>query len=226
MAQFDRLTVLNTIVHDALVPLFYDRSLDVAQQTASAIGRGGGHLLEFTNRGDFAIEIFSALVKHSLKVNPDLIIGVGSVEDAPTAALFIAHGANFVVGPSFDVDTARLCNRHKIAYLPGCATVTEIATAEEWGVEIVKIFPGETIGGPDFVKAVLGPRPWSKLMPTGGVTPDADNLRAWYSAGVVAVGMGSKLIPSDWLKTGNFDALQESIRTTLQTIRSIRSEKR
>jgi 2-dehydro-3-deoxyphosphogluconate aldolase/(4S)-4-hydroxy-2-oxoglutarate aldolase len=103
--------------------------------------------------------------------------------------------------------------------------VTEIATAEEWGVEIVKIFPGETIGGPDFVKAALAPRPWSRLMPTGGVTPEADNLRAWFGAGVSAVGMGSKLIRSDWLKQGSFDALQDYVRQTLELVRSIRPAK-
>lgn len=226
MARFDRLTVLNTLLQDGLMPLFYNGSPDTAAQVAGAIAGGGGHLLEFTNRGDFAIEVFSALVKRCAQAHPDLIIGVGSVEDAPTAALFIAHGANFVVGPSFDAETARLCNRHKIAYLPGCATVTEIALAEEWGSEIIKIFPGETIGGPDFVKAVLGPRPWSRLMPTGGVTPEADNLRAWFAAGVVAVGMGSKLIRSDWLKSGNFGALRDNMQTTLQLVRSIREEKR
>src|SRR5258708_34542069 len=138
MARFNRLTVFNTIVDEGLVPLFYTGDLSAAQQIASALAKGGCHALEFTNRGDFAIDVFSALVKQCTQSEPDLIIGVGSVEDAPTAALFIAHGANFVVGPSFDEQTARVCNRHKIAYLPGCATVTEIATAEEGGAEIVK----------------------------------------------------------------------------------------
>jgi 2-dehydro-3-deoxyphosphogluconate aldolase / (4S)-4-hydroxy-2-oxoglutarate aldolase len=226
MARFDRLAVYNAIIKDGLVPLFYNSSPDTSEQVASAIARGGGHVLEFTNRGDFAIEVFSALLKQCAQTDPELIIGVGSVEDAPTAALFIAHGANFVVGPSFDSDTARVCNRHKIAYLPGCGTVTEIAAAEEWGAEIIKIFPGETIGGPDFVKAVLGPRPWSRLMPTGGVSPEADNLRAWFGAGVAAVGMGSKLIRSDWLKSGNVDAIRDNMQATLQLVQSIRAEKR
>src|SRR5688572_14925768 len=121
-----------------MVPLFYNSNAETSMQIAGALARGGAHALEFTNRGDFAAEVFSALVKDCAKANPELIIGVGSVEDAPTAALFIAHGANFVVGPSFDEDTARLCNRRKITYMPGCGTITEIARAEEWGVEIVK----------------------------------------------------------------------------------------
>jgi 2-dehydro-3-deoxyphosphogluconate aldolase/(4S)-4-hydroxy-2-oxoglutarate aldolase len=226
MARFDRLTVLNTVLQDGLVPLFYNSSLDTAKQVAAAIAKGGCHTLEFTNRGDSAIEVFSALLKQCAQSSPELIIGVGSVEDAPTTALFIAHGANFVVGPSFDAETARLCNRHKVAYMPGCATVTEIAAAEEWGVEIVKLFPGETTGGAEFVKAILGPRPWTRLMPTGGVSPEADNLRLWFGAGVAAVGIGSKLIRGDWVKSGNFDAIQHSAQTTLDLIRSIRAEKR
>lgn len=224
MARFNRLTVYNTIVDEGMVPLFYTGDLDAAQQTASALAKGGCHALEFTNRGDFAIDVFGALVKQCVQSQPDLIIGVGSVEDAPTAALFIAHGANFVVGPSFDEQTARVCNRHKIAYFPGCASVTEIATAEEWGAEIVKLFPGETVGGPAFVKAVLGPRPWTRIMPTGGVSPDEANLREWFDSGVTAVGMGSKLIRSDWLKARNYDAIQDATRDALALIRSVRAK--
>ncbi len=149
MARFDRLTVYNTILQGGLVPLFYHSSPDTARQVAGAIADGGCRALEFTNRGDQAVEVFSALIKTCAQANSDLIIGVGSVEDAPTAALFIALGANFVVGPSFDAETARVCNRHKIAYIPGCGTVTEIAVAEEWGAELVKLFPGETVGGPN-----------------------------------------------------------------------------
>ncbi len=222
MARFDRLTVYNTILQGGLVPLFYHSSPDTARQVAGAIADGGCRALEFTNRGDQAVEVFSALIKTCAQANSDLIIGVGSVEDAPTAALFIALGANFVVGPSFDAETARVCNRHKIAYIPGCGTVTEIAVAEEWGVELVKLFPGETVGGPNFVKAVLGPRPWSRLMPTGGVDPEAENLRAWFDAGVACVGMGSKLIRGEWVKSGNFNAIREQAQTALELIRSAR----
>lgn len=225
MARFDRLTVLNTILDGGMVPLFYNSSLDTAKQLAAALNNGGAKVLEFTNRGDFAIEVFSALVKDSIKSLPDLIIGVGSVDDASTAALYLAHGANFVVGPTFNQDVARLCNRRKVAYMPGCGSVNEIATAEEWGVEIVKIFPGESVGGPDFVKAMLGPRPWTRAMPTGGVTLAEDNLRAWFKAGVACVGMGSNLVRSDWVKAGDFQSIQDSTQTVLQLIKTIRTNK-
>jgi 2-dehydro-3-deoxyphosphogluconate aldolase/(4S)-4-hydroxy-2-oxoglutarate aldolase len=219
MAQYDRLTVYNTILADGMVPLFFHADPQAAIQTAAALHAGGSHVLEFTNRGDFAIEVFSALVKQA---GPDFIIGIGSVEDAPTAALFIAHGANFVVGPNFNPEIARLCNRRKIAYMPGCGSVSEIATAEEYGAEIVKLFPGGSVGGPDFVKAVLGPRSWSRIMPTGGVKAEAANLKEWFSAGVCCVGMGSDLVRKSWIDSGDFASLSALTRTTLDTIKNIR----
>lgn len=222
MAQHDRLTVYNTILADGMVPLFFHHDAQTAIQTAAALHAGGSHVLEFTNRGDFAIDVFSALMKHAAQHLPDFIIGIGSVEDAPTAALFIAHGANFVVGPNFNPEIARLCNRRKIAYMPGCGSVSEIATAEEYGAEIVKLFPGGSVGGPDFVKAVLGPRPWSRIMPTGGVKAEAANLKDWFSAGVCCVGMGSDLVRKAWLDSGDYAALTALTRSTLDTIRSIR----
>jgi 2-dehydro-3-deoxyphosphogluconate aldolase/(4S)-4-hydroxy-2-oxoglutarate aldolase len=224
MARFDRLTVLNTILADGMVPLFYNSNLETSRQVAAALSDGGSHVLEFTNRGDFAIEVFTALIKDCATSHPDLIIGVGSVDDAPTAALYMAHGANFVVGPTFAEEIARLCNRHKVAYMPGCGSVSEIATAEEWGAEIVKVFPGESVGGPGFVKALLGPRPWTRVMPTGGVTSDEDNLRAWFNAGVACVGMGSNLVRSEWVKGGNFQAVRETTQHALDLIRRIRTE--
>lgn len=223
MARFDRLTVLNTVLADGMVPLFYHADLAVAQRVAGALAEGGGHILEFTNRGDFAIEVFSPLIKHAAQAHPDLIIGVGSVEDAPTAALYIAHGANFIVGPNFNEEIARLCNRRKIPYMPGCGTVNEITRAEEWGVEIVKAFPGSAVGGPGFVKAVLGPRPWTRIMPTGGVSPDEDNLRGWFEAGVACVGMGSKMVRKDLIQTEDYAALTTLVRETLALIDTIRA---
>ena len=222
MAQVDRLTVYNTILADGMVPLFFHADVQTTTRTAAALNAGGSHVLEFTNRGDFAIEVFSALVKHTAQHLPDFIVGIGSIEDAPTAALFIAHGANFVVGPNFNPEIARLCNRRKIAYMPGCGSVSEIATAEEYGAEIVKLFPGGSVGGPDFVKAVLGPRPWSRIMPTGGVKAEAANLRDWFNAGVCCVGMGSDLVRKSWLDSGDYTALIDLTRSTLDTIKGIR----
>lgn len=224
MARFDRLTVYNTILEDGLLPLFYHEQFETALSVVKAVAEGGCRAIEFTNRGDFAIEVFSALVKACANDYPNLILGVGTVEDAPTAALYIAHGANFVVAPNFNAEVARMCNRRKIAYIPGAATVTEIATAEEWGAEFVKLFPGEAVGGSDFVKAVLAPRPWSRLMPSGGVLPDEDNLRGWFQAGVACVGMGSQLIRKAWIQSGDFDAIRDKTRLTLDMIKRVRAQ--
>ena len=221
MARFDRMTVLQTILDDGMVPLFYHADSDTAQKVAAALAQGGARVLEFTNRGDYALQVFSALTKHAAQAFPEMVIGVGTVDDAPTAALFLQHGANFVVGPSFNEEVARLCNRRKVAYLPGCLTLAEIASAEEFGVEIVKLFPGE-VGGPGFVKAVQGPRPWTRIMPTGGVSPDETNLRAWFEAGVAAVGMGSQLVRADWIKAGDYAAITEKTRVALKLIGDIR----
>jgi 2-dehydro-3-deoxyphosphogluconate aldolase/(4S)-4-hydroxy-2-oxoglutarate aldolase len=221
MARFDRLKVLNTIVTDGMVPLFYHKDAVVARNVVGAIAKGGAHILEFTNRGDFAIDVFSELVQWTAIEHPAMIIGAGSIEDAATAALFIAKGTNFVVGPNFNAEIARLCNRRKIAYIPGCGTVTEIAEAEEWGVEIVKAFPGNILG-PAFVKAVSGPRPWTRIMPTGGVSPDEANLRGWFDAGAACVGMGSKLVSKDLIAAGDFATLESNVREALALIKMIR----
>lgn len=221
MAQFERLAVYNTVLKEGLVPLFYQSDFEIARRVVAALAEGGVRLVEFTNRGDHAIEVFSELVRHALRNHPELILGAGSIDDAPTAALFIAHGANFIVGPTLNPEVARLCNRRKIAYMPGCSTVTEIAQAEELGVEIVKYFPG-SLGGPEFVKAVLGPRPWTRIMPTGGVSADEDNLRAWFSAGVACVGMGSNLVRSDWVKAHDYAAIAAATRAALDLIARVR----
>ena len=222
MARFDRITTYNAFLADGMVPLFYHADAETAAQVAAALARGGVHTLEFTNRGDFAIEVFSTLVKRAAADSPSLIVGAGTIDDAPTAALFIAHGANFIVSPSFNAEVARLCNRRKIPYLPGVGSIAEIATAEEHGVEIVKMFPAESVGGPAFVKGVQGPRPWTRIMPTGGVTTDEANLRAWFDAGVACVGMGSNLIKNDWVKAGDFAAIERETAGVLATIRGIR----
>ena len=186
------------MVETGLVPVFYHADVEIAKKIVAACAAGGAKVVEFTNRGDFAYEVFRELSKHFAKAHPDVILGVGSVVDAPTAALYIANGANFVVGPVLNPEVARLCNRRKIAYSPGCGSASEISEAEELGVEIVKVFPGSSVGGPDFVKAVLGPCPWTRIMPTGGVDATEESINAWFKAGVTCVGMGSKLIRKDW----------------------------
>jgi 2-dehydro-3-deoxyphosphogluconate aldolase/(4S)-4-hydroxy-2-oxoglutarate aldolase len=223
MAKFDRLTVFNTMISNGLVPLFYHSNKDKSKSIIEALVKGGSKIAEFTNRGDMAIEIFSELVKYCSTKFPDLILGAGSIVDAPTAALYISLGSNFIVGPSFDREIALLCNRRKIAYVPGCASVNEIAQAEEYGAEIVKIFPGSTIGGPEFVKALLGPMPWSKVMPTGGVTLEESNISGWFKSGVVCIGMGSNLVSKELVESGDYDEITRRTKSILEIIKKVRS---
>jgi 2-dehydro-3-deoxyphosphogluconate aldolase/(4S)-4-hydroxy-2-oxoglutarate aldolase len=180
--------------------------------------------VEFTNRGDLAYQVFAGAVRHVLEKKIDVILGVGSIVDAPTAALYVANGANFVVGPLLNPEVARLCNRRKVAYSPGCGSVSEIAQAEELGVEIVKVFPGKEVGGPGFVKAVLGPCPWTRIMPTGGVESTRESLEAWFKAGVAAVGAGSNLITKEFIAAKDWDGLAAKVRQCLDWVKEIRAE--
>jgi 2-dehydro-3-deoxyphosphogluconate aldolase/(4S)-4-hydroxy-2-oxoglutarate aldolase len=223
MTTLTRLEVLNTILDTGLVPIFYNGDVEVARKIAWAVSTGGCPLLEFTNRGDFAPEVFRELSRSCQRELPHLILGAGSIVDAPTAALYASYGANFIVGPYLNPEVARYCNRRKIPYFPGCGSATEIGNAEELGVEIVKMFPGGSVGGPGFVKAILGPCPWTRIMPTGGVQATRENLSAWFKAGVAAVGIGGDLIKKEYLDTDNFDAMAAKTAEVLGLIGEVRA---
>ena len=225
MARFTRLDVLNAMVEIGLVPVFYHPDLETAKKIVAACLSGGARVVEFTNRGDFANQVFTSLSQHVAQTAPEVILGVGSIVDAPTAALYIASGANFVVGPALNPEIARLCNRRKIAYSPGCGSVSEISQAEELGVDIVKIFPGGTVGGPAFVKAILGPCPWTRIMPTGGVDVTEDSVKAWINAGTTCLGIGSKLITKDLVAAGDFNAIAAKTAQVIRWIREARTKK-
>jgi 2-dehydro-3-deoxyphosphogluconate aldolase/(4S)-4-hydroxy-2-oxoglutarate aldolase len=224
MARFTRLEVLNSMIDLGLIPVFYHQDVEVAKKIVVACVAGGARVIEFTNRGDFAYYVFTDLARHFAKADPRIILGIGSVVDAPTAAMYIASGANFVVGPVLNAEVARLCNRRKIAYSPGCGSASEIAEAEELGVEIVKVFPGSSVGGPGFVKAVLGPCPWTLIMPTGGVEATQESISAWFKAGVACVGMGSNLITKEAIAAGDFEAITRNVAQTLSWIKEVRGK--
>ena len=221
MAKYTRIEVAQKMEEQGMVPLFYHADIELGKQVLKACYDGGARLLEFTNRGDFAHEVFAALNKFALKALPAMILGVGSVTDAAAASLYMQLGANFVVTPVLREDIALVCNRKKVLWSPGCATLSEIARAEELGCEIVKLFPGGTYG-PGFVKAIKGPCPWTKIMPTGGVAPTRENLSAWFDAGVTCVGMGSKLISKDILQNNDFDTLKQRTENALSIIKEVR----
>jgi 2-dehydro-3-deoxyphosphogluconate aldolase/(4S)-4-hydroxy-2-oxoglutarate aldolase len=218
----DRMTVLNAMMSQGIIPVFYHPDVQVCKDVIQACANGGARCVEFTNRGDFAPLVFQEVSRHFAKADPGVILGVGSVVDAPTAALYIASAARFVVGPLINAEVARLCNRRKIPYSPGCGSASEISYAEELGCEIVKVFPGGSVGGPEFVRAVLGPCPWTRIMPTGGVDCTEESLRAWFGAGVVCVGVGSNLISKDLLAAKNYTGIEAKVRDTIRLVNNIR----
>lgn len=222
MAKYKRLTVLSTMMDTGLIPLFYESNVEIAVKIIRACLDGGARCIEFTNRGDQAQHVFGQLIQ-LFEDDPRLILGVGTVVDAVTAGLYIQLGANFVVGPVLDEETAYICNRRKIAYLPGCGSVSEISWAEKLGVEIVKIFPGTQIGGPSFIKMVLGPMPWTCMMPTGGVKQEEQSIRDWIQAGAVCVGIGSQLISKEAIKHNNFKEITDRVEQTLNWIEEARN---
>lgn len=222
MAQFNKIQVLQAILATGMVPVYYHADAEVAKRVVKACYDGGVRAFEFTNRGDFASEVFIELVKYARRECPELILGVGSIVDAPSAALFLQYGANFVVGPYLNPEVARLCNRHLVPYTPGCGSVTEIGTAHELGCDLVKIFPAGNVGGPSFVKNIKAPLPWTLVMATGAVEPTEENLTAWFKAGVACVGMGSKLFPKETVAAGDWEAIAEKCRYSLDIIKRAR----
>lgn len=221
MKNLDRIQVALLMETQGMVPLFYNSDVELCKKVIKACYDGGSRLLEFTNRGTFAHEVFSELSKYVLAELPGMALGVGSVPDAGTAALFIQCGAAFIVTPSLREDVAVVCNRRKILFSPGCGSLTEIGRAEELGCEIVKLFPG-SVYGPNFIKSVRAPQPWTKIMPTGGVSPTEENLKGWFGAGATCVGMGSKLISKEIVANEDYATLTSKVTEALALIKRIR----
>lgn len=222
MARFDKLAVMAKIKEAPMVPVFYHKDVEVAKKVIKACYDGGVRAFEFTNRGDFAQEVFAECVKFAAKECPELALGIGSVVDAPTAAMYIQLGACFVVGPLFNPEVAPVCNRRLVPYCPGCGSVSEIGKAQELGCDLTKLFPGD-VYGPNMVKGLMAPMPWSKIMVTGGVSPDAENLKSWFKAGVFCVGMGSKLFPKDKVAAEDWQYVTDKCRECLDTIAELKA---
>ena len=206
MARFDKIAVLNKIQSTGIVPVFYNSDVEIAKQVVKACYEGGVRAFEFTNRGDFAHEVFAEVVKYAAVECPEMAVGVGSVVDAPTASLYIQLGACFVVGPLFNADVAKVCNRRLVPYTPGCGSVTEVGLAQEAGCDLCKVFPGDVLG-PKFVKGLMAPMPWTKIMVTGGVEPTAESISKWFKAGAFAGGMGSCLFPKELMAAKDWSAI-------------------
>lgn len=221
MAQFSRIEVAQTMKSSGMIPLFYNNDINTAKKILKACYNGGARLMEFTNRGDFALEVFTELNKYAINELPGMIMGVGSVTDAGSASAYMLCGANFIVTPVLREDIAIVCNRRKVLWSPGCGSLTEITKAEELGAEIIKVFPGN-IYGPDFVKGILAPQPWTSIMPTGGVSPTEKNLKSWFDSGVTCVGMGSKLMVRKEDGSFDYNKIEYLTRNTLEIIKKLK----
>ena len=224
MAAKDRMAVLSAMMDQSVIPVFYHPDVELCKDVIQACANGGAKCVEFTNRGDFAADVFLQVTKYFAKADPSVIMGVGSICDAPTAGIYIANGAKFVVGPLLNADVAKVCNRRGIPYSPGCGSATEIGDAQELGVEIVKVFPGSSVGGPEFVKSVMGPMPWTRIMPTGGVEPTEESLRKWFGAGIVACGIGSNMITKPLLEARDYKGIENNVRAVVELVKNVRAE--
>jgi len=218
----EKLRLLQLMEDQGMVPLFYHPDIEVCKQVVKACYDGGARLLEFTNRGTFAHEVFTELSKYCQKELPGMALGVGSVTDAATASLYMQISASFIVTPAMREDIAVVCNRRRVPFMPGCGSLTEIGKAEELGCDIVKLFPG-SVYGPNFIKSIKGPQPWTKVMPTGGVSPEKENLKSWFSAGAVCVGMGSKLLSTDLIKEKKYDAIRDKVSAALALVAEVKN---
>ncbi|CAA9200952.1 bifunctional 4-hydroxy-2-oxoglutarate aldolase/2-dehydro-3-deoxy-phosphogluconate aldolase [Flavobacterium bizetiae] len=223
MAKYSRIEVALQMKENGMVPLFFHSDIEISKKVLKACYDGGARLMEFTSRGDFAHEVFGALNKYALAELPGMMLGVGSITDAAAASLYMSLGANFIVTPVFREDIAIACNRRKVLWSPGCGTLTEIARAEELGCEIVKLFPGD-IYGPEFIKAIKGPCPWTNIMPTGGVLPTVESLTSWLNAGATCVGIGSQLISKEILDNQDYDGLKTKVSQVLDIIKNIKNK--
>ncbi|SMC90127.1 bifunctional 4-hydroxy-2-oxoglutarate aldolase/2-dehydro-3-deoxy-phosphogluconate aldolase [Moheibacter sediminis] len=223
MAKFTRIEVAIKAKETGIIPVFYHSDVEICKNVLRACYDGGVRIFEFTNRSDFAHEVFAELVKFASKKLPELILGIGSVVDPGTASLYIQLGANFIVAPSINPEVAKICNRRKIGWMPGCGTVTEISYAEELGAEIVKIFPALQVGGPDFIKAVKAPMPWTNIMPTGGVEPTNESLTQWINAGAYCVGLGSQLFVKNKDGQFNYEKTTETVKFSINKVKELRN---
>lgn len=215
MAKFSKLDTIRIILDTGIVPVFFSPDLELTLKAVRACYEGGIRTFEFMNRGEGAQSVFRELVPFVRKEFPDMAVGTGTVLDEGTASLYLQLGADFIVSPCTYDGIARLCNRRGVPYFPGCGSVGEITHAQELGCDLLKVFPAGALGGPAFVKNVLGPLPWSMIMCSGSVEPTEECVRSWAKSGVVAMEMGSKLFPKETVAAGDWAAISALCRQCL-----------
>jgi 2-dehydro-3-deoxyphosphogluconate aldolase/(4S)-4-hydroxy-2-oxoglutarate aldolase len=218
---FSKQDIVEGMRDKGVVPLFTHDNAKEALDVVEASYKGGVRAFEFTNRRPNSFEIFKYLLQERKRF-PDLMLGIGTVMDAETTERFLSEGADFIISPILKPGMADVCRKHDKAWIPGCATLTEIVTAKEHGAAVIKVFPGSVLG-PGFVSAILPVVPDLKLMITGGVEPTKENLGAWFRAGAMCVGMGSQLFTKDILQNRKWDLLEQRVAQALALVKEIRS---
>ncbi|MFM8805486.1 MAG: bifunctional 4-hydroxy-2-oxoglutarate aldolase/2-dehydro-3-deoxy-phosphogluconate aldolase [Planctomycetia bacterium] len=195
-----------------VLPLFNCGDVATGMGVLEALHAGGIRIVEFTTRAAGALDVFRGLVAEAATRLPDMLLGAGTIIDAAQAEAFHRAGAAFLVAPNLDEEVGAYAARHGLFWCPGTGTVTEMIRAHKLGATVIKVFPADTLGGPAFIKGVRGPCGWLKLMPSGGVTLDEANLKAWFAAGVHCVGMGSHLVDAATLSERRFGDLTDRTR--------------
>lgn len=214
--------MIETMQSTGIVPLFSHDNPEVAQQIVEAAHKGGVRIVEFTNRKKNALGVFTQLVKNRASY-PGMRLGIGTVMDAQTTRNFIDAGADFIISPVLKPEMAEVCKQHNKPWIPGCATLTEIVTARDLGAEVIKVFPGSVVG-PGFVASIMPVVPDLKLMITGGVELNEENLTAWFKAGSLCVGLGSNLFTKEIIEDQAWDQLQLKISQAVSIVRKIKAD--
>lgn len=213
--------VVEQLARQRALPLFTCGDAATGMKVLEALHAGGMRVIEFTNRSAAALDVFRTLVADAAERLPDMVLGAGTIIERGQAEAFHAAGARFIVAPNLDDEVGRYCAEQNLPWCPGTGTVTEMIRAHRLGAAVIKVFPADALGGPAFIKGVRGPCPWLQLMPSGGVTLDEANLRAWFAAGVHCVGMGSHLVDAATLNEGRFADLADRTRRLVTILAEI-----
>ena len=216
-----RTEIISVIQEQGLMPLYFHASAETSIEVIKALYNGGCRVVEYTNRGKEALENFTTLKKICDEELPGIYLGAGTIKDESAANAFINAGADFLVSPGLAEDVFDATYSDKVLWIPGCMTITEIMKAEQFGIQLIKLFPGNLLG-PAFVQAIKEIFPSLLFMPTGGVDLEKENLQAWFKAGVCAVGMGSKLITKDILEKKDYQQISARSKEALDMIRELR----
>ncbi len=215
--------IINKLNAQGLMPLYFNADPEVSAEVLKALYGAGVHIVEYTNRGEAALNNFKALKKLAEAEMPELFLGIGTIKNEHSANQFIDAGADFLVSPALAEDVFDVAYNNKTLWIPGCMTPTEVLKAEDFGLSLVKLFPGNVLG-PGYVNAIRDLFPEMQFMPTGGVETTPENLNDWFASGVVAVGMGSKLITSTILKEKKYADITANTRSVLDIIQNIKAK--